>query len=72
MDNKWLTIDEAAEKLSCSKTHIRRMISAGKLPSQDIGLGKHAIMRVQIPEAQPNAAQVMPRRKKYIPQVLTK
>lgn len=68
--NKWLTIDDAADSLSCSRSHIERMIKAGKLQCQDIGLGRHKILRVLLPEAEPMATGVKARRRKYVPQIL--
>lgn len=58
----FLTIKEAAEALSCSETHVRRMVRAGKLEYTDIGLGTMSELRVQLP--QPKRAEGKKKRKK--------
>ncbi|HBE70485.1 MAG TPA: hypothetical protein DDW52_20240 [Planctomycetaceae bacterium] len=63
------TIEEAAEHLRCSQTHIKRMINAGKLSVIDIGLGSQQILRVELPEAAPKN-KPKPRRRKYVPKIL--
>jgi excisionase family DNA binding protein len=40
-DDRLLRIDEVARLLACSKSHVRRLRSSGKLPACKIG--KHSV-----------------------------
>ncbi len=68
----WHTIDQAATALSCSTRHIKRMIQAGKLQYQDIGLGRQKILRVLFPSAEQALRTTAPKkRRRNVPQILT-
>lgn len=40
MSSDYMTVQEAASKLSCSEETIRRMIRNGTMPARKIGLGR--------------------------------
>ena len=45
--SEWLTVDEVAVELKCSRDTITRLIEAGRLPAKNVGQGKHAAYRVR-------------------------
>jgi len=54
MDTRLLTIDETAERLSCSKPHVYRLISASALRAVDISSpdSKRSKTRVRLDDLQ--------------------
>ncbi len=46
MEDRYLTIKEAAEFLSVGRQHVYNLIDQGKLPAKNIGLGEMRILRV--------------------------
>ena len=45
--SEWLTLDEVAGELKCSRDTVTRLIKAGRLPAKDLGQGKHSNYRVR-------------------------
>jgi excisionase family DNA binding protein len=43
---KLMKLDEAAEYLSASVCHVRRLCETGKLPAKNIGAGKSKVWRI--------------------------
>lgn len=83
----FLTVDEVAAMLGCSRDTVTRLISAGQLPAKDLGIGKHHNFRIKASDlndhlnAKPRKADAHPmptrrgrrntRRSAYKPQILT-
>jgi excisionase family DNA binding protein len=44
---EWLTVDEVAGELKCSRDTVTRLVDAGRLPAKNVGHGKHAAYRVR-------------------------
>lgn len=46
MEDKYLSVTEAAKFLSVDRRHITTLINTGKLPAKNVGLGERKFYRV--------------------------
>jgi excisionase family DNA binding protein len=46
-EGAWMTVDQVAEELQCSRDTVTRLIQRGRLPAKDLGQGRHHNYRVR-------------------------